>query len=139
MSLDFDFTAMIERLGQEEFDRITDHPTIKGDWHPVTSALIWATLSVGFGSITDENADTFANRLLALQAISGGDILTDEGRIVVTREDVHRHIGMRTNVTTMRVGEFNKRLAQNALEVGSRMERKQKASAFDRIAEGVNA
>jgi hypothetical protein len=134
MPLTFDFSDMISRVGREEFDKRTDHPTEAGKWHPVTDALIWASMATGVPALKDEaTADKFADRLLAYQAISGGDILTSTGRVVITREDVHAHIGMRTNASTLTDAQFAKNLARVAIDEGERLARQQGA-AFDKIA-----
>lgn len=133
MSLDFNFSKMIERVGKEEYDRITDHPTEKGKWHPVTEALIWATLGAGFGNIKDEKAaDEFADRVLMLQAVNGGYLQGKDGDVYVTREDVHNHIGMWTNVFPKEPAtKFYAKLARMALEAGKRKERLQEVSAHE--------
>lgn len=117
MSLNFDFSEMIERLGQEEYDRITDHPTQENKWHPVTDAMIWACMAVGLGRITEENAEKFAERLIALQAVSGA-MLTGEKPVYLTEEDVRNHIGMRTNVTDESDQTWKTRLFRTALDAG---------------------
>lgn len=135
MSLDFSFTDMINRLGQTKYDRITDHPTEKGKWHPVTDALIWAAMGVGIPAITKDNAEKFYERYIALQAIKGGDILHPKGRIIITREDVENHIGMRTNVSSTTDAAFNKKLARMLFEEGGILERKQGKSAVEIVNE----
>lgn len=138
MALHFDFTDMIARLGREEFDRITDHPTEGGEkWHPITDSLIWATMIVGIGQITEKTVDEFARRLAAYQAIDGGMILREGGRIHITREDVERHIGLRTNVTKESAATFNAKIARAAIEAGERAQRRQSQSAWAAIAQTV--
>lgn len=95
MSLNWDLQEMKERLGQEEYDRITDHPNLPGEWHPATIQLIWSCLFIEMSSITEKNWEAFADRLRRWQEVEG-DLLF-EGPL--TAEDVHRHIGLRTNVT----------------------------------------
>lgn len=135
MSLDFNFEDMIERLGREEFDRITDHPTKGGDeWHPVTETLIWICLGVGLPGIYGKYIDKFIARTQALQAISGGDILSQAGRIHITEEDIRAHEGLRTNVSFESDAKFYAKLFRVAQEAGERAARLQEASAFDKVA-----
>ena len=65
------------------------------DLSPTTDRLIWLTMAVDMGEITAKNADEFYIRTCLLDAHLqpgiGGEI---------TREDVHRHIGLKTNVLT---------------------------------------
>ncbi len=71
--------------------------------NPVTKALIFRTMSVGMGDITEKNWKDFYERLYFLQLLDGPEITgTDsEGEIVqrsITPEEVHRHVGLHTNV-----------------------------------------
>lgn len=134
MSLDFDFTRMIERLGKEEYDRITDHPTQPNTWHPVTNALIWATLGVGMNRITEDNAEKFASRLAALQAVHGADLKTDTGPIYITSRDVEDHIGLSTNASNMNDAQFARKLTEAAVEAGQLSARLQDKSGFEALA-----
>lgn len=138
MSLDFSFTDMIDRVGRKDFDRITDHPT-KGSehWHPVTETLIWVCMAVGLPGIHTKYVDKFIARCQALQAISGGDILAQSGRIHVTEEDIRAHEGLRTNVTFESDAKFYAKLFRIAQEEGARKARQQGKSAFDAVAELV--
>jgi hypothetical protein len=66
--------------------------------NPVTNALIWATLTVGIGKITDKNVDEFAARLRIMEKIDGYYLVQDgEGR-GITDEEFIAHIGLYTNV-----------------------------------------
>jgi hypothetical protein len=135
MSLDFDFTDMINRLGREEFDRITDHPDPdnKG-WHPITEGLIWMTMSVGLPGIHTKYVDKFVERAAALQAVQGGWLATSHGKVLITEEDIRNHEGLRTNVSFEPDTKFYAKLAKIAFEEGRRQANLQGASAFDRIA-----
>jgi len=138
MSLDFNFEDMIERLGREEYDRITDHPTKGGEaWHPVTETLIWVCMAVGLPGIHGKYVDKFIARTQALQAISGGDILSQDGRIHITEEDICAHEGLRTNVSFESDAKFYAKLFRIAQEEGERKARQQGKSAFDAVAEAV--
>ena len=78
----------------------------KGDriQNPVTTTLIWATMAVGMGSITEQNAQQFYCRLAAYEKLFGPMMYrgTDwpEGQEPnITAEDVILHIGLGTNVS----------------------------------------
>ena len=102
MPLNFHFDKMIERLGREEYDRITSSPATRGkkspQWHIVTDCLIWASMSLGLGSITEENVDEWTWRMSLWQRLRGPHIKTNKRAIRITREDIENHIGMITNV-----------------------------------------
>jgi hypothetical protein len=103
MSLNFDFANMIERVGREEYDRITTSPSTRGKesqkWHPVTDALIWATMHVDLGSITEKNVDEWTWRISLYQRLRGPYMKQKDGAFRITRKDIENHIGMITNVT----------------------------------------
>ena len=72
--------------------------------HPVTNSLIWATLIIGMGSITEKNHKEFHLRCLDLQKADGYQPLTEisdgDGELrTFTYEEVKAHIGLKTNVT----------------------------------------
>ena len=100
MSLNFDFSTMIERLGQAEYDRITDSPFEKGKWHPVTDALIWRCMSLEMRGIDEKNVDEFIWRCKFLQSLTGThDMANNKMDIWITEQDIRNHIGLSTNVT----------------------------------------
>jgi hypothetical protein len=74
---------------------------------PVTDNLIFGTMAVDIGGITDENAQEFYIRMCEYSAASGFDV-------PVSLEDVRRHIGLRTNVGSTKPGrwaQWRKKLA----------------------------
>lgn len=71
-----------------------------GDVAPVTKTLIFATLSVGLGKISNKNIDEFYARLIIVNKLDGiGAILTPDGERMVTEQEVIDHIGLFTNVS----------------------------------------
>lgn len=58
----------------------------------VTHALIWRTMAVGIGSLTDKTAAEFATRNTIWCQLNG--FAND-----LTIEQIHAHIGLRTNVS----------------------------------------
>ena len=62
--------------------------------NPLTDRLIWATMAVELGDITEKNADEFYIRLQTL-----GYRFGSKGYATITREDVRKHIGLKTNVS----------------------------------------
>ena len=86
--------------------------------HPVTNALIWASMHVGLGEITEKNAEEFARRLKIVEEVTGSSInyskIGEEGfeDYPITLEDVKRHIGLYTNVSRYTKREFNDHVIQ---------------------------
>ena len=80
----------------------------------VTHGLIFATMSVGIGSITEDNCGEFAARLNLVQRTHGAMLVgTDpetgkRGPVPITAEDVFAHIGLVCNVSYKTHAQFIK-------------------------------
>ena len=69
--------------------------------NPVTKALIFATMSVDIGRITEDNAGEFYARLRFFERLWGEFVFDGDGKPHwITPEEVTAHIGMYTNVVT---------------------------------------
>jgi hypothetical protein len=100
MSLNWDLTAIEDRLGTKEYDALITSPFNKDELHPVTNALIWASMVVHLDGITESTAEEFYKRLALVQAYDGPFLAG--GSIYITRQDVLDHIGLKTNVKSLR-------------------------------------
>lgn len=110
MSLDFDISKVeweekwIERDGKEVMN-------------PLTHTIIFTTMYVDMGEITEGNWQEFYTRVHAWELVVGagaskratkGD---DEWEpYFITPEDVRRHIGLHTNVTKTSLASFKTKL-----------------------------
>jgi len=74
--------------------------------NPLTEGLIWATPLVGFGKITEENAEEFYHRLQFVTWTL--KVETD-----ITLTTIREHIGLKTNVTDMSWNQFIKMVADS--------------------------
>ena len=132
MSLDWDVSKVADDV------RLTQDPET-GDavMNPVTNAIIWATIAVGIGEITEKNAREFYTRLHAWE-LSLGAYLTmadDDGKrrdYLITPEDIRAHIGLRTNVFPYESAtKWSRKLTNALLRCGEdawrSMERKERA------------
>lgn len=85
----------------------------------VTEALIWATMEIDIGTITEKNWLEFWMRLAMADAVYG------EGKIryldkdtskyrtrSITKDEVRAHIGLRTNVSTRPSATFYKKMRE---------------------------
>lgn len=106
MSLNFDLSAVKTRLG-DRWDEVTTSPDTRhlpeGEqkWHPVTDTLIWMTMAIDLGKITEENVDEWCFRVGLINRIAGRPNLRGSlGDYTLTRKDIENHIGMHTNVTS---------------------------------------
>lgn len=95
--------------------------------NPVTHALIFATMSVGWGEITEQNYQDWYLRYRMWELCVGG---FNDG-ITISLRDVHKHVGLRTNVFPKVTDTvFNKRIAGRLRErVQAEMRTGQKATA----------
>lgn len=94
MSLDWNLTGIKD---YNEVCWITDD---KGEKRldGVTQTIIWATMAVGIGTITEANAPEFFARISIIEDMDGAWMIGPDGPVRFTYEDVVRHIGLKTNV-----------------------------------------
>ena len=99
---------------------VKDHEEITAEGMPwvVTEVLIWYTMAVDLGEITEENHEEFFKRVSIWESIHGAGMVernteTDEHEDrFVTLEDVERRIGLNTNVITRDREEWGERIAE---------------------------
>lgn len=93
MALTYDLTKI------RDCGALLDKP---GKCFPITEALIWATMAVGIGEITEKTADDFYDRLSIYERLFGPLLRQYDPKgapkSFIKREDVLRHIGLKTNV-----------------------------------------
>ena len=93
------------------------------EW-PITDALIWATMSVDLGRITEKNVDEFFTRLRMVEKIHGFLLYKrDENKqqvSLLTYAAVRRRIGLNTNVVDRSKAYFNKRMVERLRDVASK-------------------
>jgi hypothetical protein len=72
----------------------------------VTTTLINYTILIGVSKITDDNVDDVSCRVALLESVNGTVLRAGEKRIFITRDDVARHIGLRTESAEIELAEF---------------------------------
>lgn len=110
------------------------HPSDPDRLSPVADAIIWMTLAIDLGEITEKNLAEFWKRTAAYQTL-GAPMQTTDGPVYLTREDIEDFIGLRTNVTNRPSAHFAKRLLTMATDEGLSIARKQGKSARKTLAE----
>jgi len=70
----------------------------EGTLTPETETLIFLTMSIGMGEITEKNAGEFWSRANIVQKLHGPFFIRDSKEQFLTVEDVVNHIGLHTNV-----------------------------------------
>ena len=113
MSLNWDLTKIknYEELCWEKNEDGTSRLNV------VTDSLIWLSMAIGIGRITEENAPEVYGRIAAYEKLFGSFMIKfdDNGkqRVFVTPEDVSNHIGLSTNVGKETEASFRKRIVDN--------------------------
>ena len=93
MSLDYDLTQIDKAVRAEHYPATSD-----GYQNPITVGLVWMTMSVGIGTITDATAIEFYARAKMIERLYGPTVHQADGTEGFTLDDVMRHKGLRTNV-----------------------------------------
>jgi hypothetical protein len=149
MSLDWDITKPIEREGREAFftqDGTNDAGEPMYRLKPVTEHLIWTTIFVGIGEITESSESEFFARVRLWEKVHGASVVLpvegSDGEFAdhfTTPADVRLHRGLKTNVFPADTrAKFLKRLTDRVLDEGVR-EYAQALEAEQRAYEGEDA
>lgn len=81
--------------------------------HPTTDAIIWLTLIIGIGTITEKNVDTFYSRVRAYELMRGAMLYDNMSRPdYIEYEDIIAHIGLVTNSSKSTDAQFRRHLMQ---------------------------
>lgn len=107
MSLNFQLGGIADWESVTQIEALDDAPmqgVTKGDMiqNPVTTSLIWSTIAVGLGEISESNAEKFYGRLRCYEKLFGAFMYRAEGHVGdpwITPEEVIQHIGLTTNVS----------------------------------------
>ena len=107
MSLNYDLSTI------KDWEKVTKHPD-RAELTPVTHALIWATIAVGSGHITELNAYQFYRRLSFSERARGSYLQKWDGEAsserYITIAEVRAHVGLSTNADTMTDAQFLKKV-----------------------------
>jgi hypothetical protein len=104
---------------------------VDGEIKSLTQALIFATMAVDIGVISDKTLDKFVTRLRAWEMFHG-TVLHDRGPI--TRDEVEAHIGLSTNVFPQTTdAKFQAKLGREFMERAQR-DLKREISAAEELA-----
>jgi hypothetical protein len=121
MSLDFDFTKCVKPTDRFWVPDTSpgagkDRKVLRG----VTHVIVWQTMLVDLGSITEKNIDEWMFRTRLASRFTG-DLPINEFRGKnhlhrnITREELMDHIGLRTNVVSKSRAIWLKRMLQLAI------------------------
>ena len=114
MSLDFDVTNMknfnvLTTILEKD---INTGEEVGRKWHPVTNALIFATMAIGMSSITEDNWEEFYQRLNMWERCVGCSLWRADhqrdNKNFITPLEVYMHIGLHTNASRKTLAQFTK-------------------------------
>jgi hypothetical protein len=88
-----------------------DGKFIRLNWK--TTILIWVSMSLGLGKITEKNVNKWVERLAWLQKVDGAMLGDHEQSYYVTRSDVERNIGLSMNVVDETGAAWRKKFMTN--------------------------
>ena len=74
----------------------------------ITQAVVFRTMAVGIGRITEENATEFATRSKMYEEMNGMSLYIAGEDYSLTLEDITRRIGLTTNVSKWTDAQFGK-------------------------------
>jgi hypothetical protein len=76
----------------------------------VTDVLVWHTMSIGMGRITEANSDEFYARVNMFERVHEPSLYKEDKPRYITREEVDRRIGLFTNASNLTRAQFMKRV-----------------------------
>ncbi len=76
----------------------------------IFDAIIWSTMAVGLGGITEKNVDKYFERLMILDKVDGPYLRDKEGPKSWDYATVKRFIGLSTNVANDSDAVFKKKI-----------------------------
>jgi len=103
-----------EKGGERPFPEGSDEDWVGDRQWEITNNLIWATMAVDMGSITEKNYEEFYRRLIIAGRVFGSPYR-------ITLADVKRRIGLGCNVTTKTATQFANRMKKVIEEDARRM------------------
>lgn len=109
MSLDWDLTNIKDNETVCWIPDPTDDMPDAVSMNPVTEALIWATLAVDIGRLTEENLDEFAYRLHFWERMFSPYLIENGKGREMTYKEIKAHVGLSTNVMNISRAQWMKK------------------------------
>ena len=108
MSLNFSYTKCIENGTLTREEMVTEAE----DWTPLCFSMPWLLSGIHMHTVTEDNVKEVWRRINIYQELNGGFCWVSDGRAghgydyLVTEEEVHKVIGMTTNVDNWTKAKF---------------------------------
>lgn len=96
----------------ENVDKLEDLHSDDNEW-AISESIIWATMMVDLGEITEDNIDEWAYRLALLQAVWGANMSASGNPFYLTKEHIERRVGLSVNVGNMTRNQWLKKLLKD--------------------------
>jgi hypothetical protein len=114
-----------------------NHGIVAGEKYlsPVTNALIWSTIAVDLGEITETNAGEFFARIRIWETLFGAFLIRAEvdgkrpegAAAFITETEVSDHIGLSCNVSPVSRTKWLKKVSREMDDMVVRFDRKREA------------
>jgi len=108
MSLDYRFGEI------ENFKKICFQ---KGKMNPLSHALVFATIAIGVNEITKRNWIKFYARLHFWELVHGTYLSKDGKPVLISAEEVKRHIGLSTNASMLSEAGFLRNFSRKLKDI----------------------
>lgn len=116
---DSDRHGPFEEYGEQR-RRVNDDGTKEiSELNVVTQTLVFMTIAVGIGRITEETAGEFFARAALIERLDGPFMHQDGKPRLITEDDVIDHIGLRTNVSMETRTKWTNRVVKRTMDEAS--------------------
>lgn len=101
----------------------------------ITQAIVFRTMAVGIGHITEENADEFYVRSKMWERLNGSTVRLAGEDYSITLKDILRRVGLRTNASRFTDAQFDKNRSREMRQIaesylsGQKREMREEAAA----------
>tara|TARA_Y100000310_G_C20627686_1_gene786876 strand:- start:390 stop:857 length:468 start_codon:yes stop_codon:yes gene_type:complete len=109
---------------------------------PITSAIIFGTMTIGLNAVTEKNFDDFHDRMIIVQTVYDTVMIMERSgpddpfvKRPISYTELRQHIGLTTNATSMTKREFKEQIMKNLYRDATR----ERHIAESKIAEADNA
>ena len=104
-------------------EKVADHEEVTAEGRPweITELLIFTTMGVGIGQITDANAEEFWTRMQVWAMACGHEPLE------ITLDDIKRRVGLRTNASLKSKAAFSGQVNRQLRDRAATLKRHQQS------------
>lgn len=93
-------------------EKVKDWENFNDEQRVVLDSIIWLTMAIGIGEITEDNHKEFFARLHMIEKLFGGVIFREGKYRTIKLDEVKDLIGLTTNVSSITRAQFNKNQLQ---------------------------